>query len=46
MSKRTKINFEIINKGKYKIIPWNILYKTNKRIKEIILRLKRKFNLF
>jgi hypothetical protein len=45
MTKRTKINFETINKGKYEFIPWNRLYKTNKRIKEIISKLRRKFNL-
>lgn len=43
MSKRIKINFETINKGKYEIIPWEKIYKTNKRIKEAIRKLKQKF---
>lgn len=43
MSKRVKINFESINKGKYEIIPWELIYETNKRIKEAMSKLKQKF---
>lgn len=43
MSKRVKVNFESINKGKYEIIPWEKIYETNKCIKEAMRKLKRKF---
>lgn len=43
MSKRVKINFETINKGKYKIIPWVKIHETNKRIKEAMHKLRGKF---
>lgn len=34
MSKRTKINFESINKGKYSIIPLEKIHESNQRIKK------------
>lgn len=34
MSKRVKINFETINKGKYEIIPPEKMEKSRKRIRE------------
>ena len=43
MSKRFKINFQTINKGKYKIIPLENIYQTNKRIKEAMRNLRGKF---
>jgi hypothetical protein len=43
MSKRVKINFETINKGKYEIIPWEKIHETNKRIKEAMRKLRGKF---
>jgi hypothetical protein len=46
MSKRIKINFETINKGKYEIIPPKEIAESNARIKkamnEFIRKLKRK----
>jgi len=46
MSKRIKINFEIINKGKYEIIPPKEIAESNARIKktmkEFVRKLKRK----
>jgi hypothetical protein len=32
--KRTKINFDTINKGKYEVIPKEKVHETNLRIKE------------
>jgi hypothetical protein len=43
MSKRVKVNFESINKGKYEIIPWEKIRETNKGIKEAIRKLRGKF---
>lgn len=43
MSKRVKINFETINKGKYEIIPCEKIHETNKRIKEVMRKLRGKF---
>jgi len=34
MSKRLKVSFESVNKGKYAIIPKASIAETNKRIKE------------
>lgn len=42
MSKRIKINFETINKGRYEIIPWEKIHETNKRIKKALRKLKQK----
>ena len=42
MSKRIKINFETINKGKYEIIPSEKIHETNKRIKKALRKLKQK----
>jgi hypothetical protein len=43
MSKRVKVNFETINKGKYKVIPWEKIHETNKLIKEAMRKLRGKF---
>lgn len=42
ISKRIKINFETINKGKYEIIPSEKIHETNKRIKKALRKLKQK----
>ena len=46
MSKRVKINFETVNKGKYEIIPPEKIAESRKRIAEnmrkFIRKLKRK----
>jgi hypothetical protein len=43
MSKRIKVNFETINKGKYKVIPWEKIHETNKGVKEAMRKLRGKF---
>lgn len=42
MSKRSKVNFESLNEGKYEIIPWEKIHETNKRIKEFFRKFKKK----
>lgn len=42
MSRRSKVNFETLNDGKYEIIPWEKIYETNKRIKKGIRDFKKK----
>ncbi len=43
MSKRVKINFELINKGIYEIIPLEDIHKANRRIKKEMRKIKSKF---
>jgi len=40
MSRRTKINFESINKGNYTIINPKLIAEANKRIKQAIGKLR------
>lgn len=42
MTKRVKVNFETINKGKFENIPNEKICETNKRIKEIMNKFIRK----
>jgi len=42
MSKRVKINFETVNKGKYEIIPPEKIAESRKRIAENMRRFIRK----
>lgn len=44
MSKRIKINFKIINKGKYTIIPLKEIIETNESIKKNMRKIIRKNN--
>jgi hypothetical protein len=44
MSKRTKINFEKINKGNYTVIPAKDIAEVNKRISENMTPVIRDFN--
>lgn len=42
MSKRVKINFETINKGKYEVIPPEKIAETNARIKKAMKEFKKR----
>ena len=42
MAKRTKINFEIINKGKYSIIPPDKIEEVRQRIKKAMRKFRKK----
>jgi hypothetical protein len=42
MSKRVKITFDTINKGKYQVIPLEEIHETNKRVREEMRKLKKK----
>ena len=42
MSKRVKINFETVNKGKYEIIPPEKIAETNARIKKAMKEFKKR----
>jgi hypothetical protein len=44
MSKRIKINFETINKGKYEIIPPQEIAESNARIKKAMKNLIEELN--
>jgi len=44
MSKRVKINFETINKGKYEIIPPDKIAESRERIAENMRKFIRKLN--
>ncbi len=44
MSKRVKISFEIINEGRYTIIPMKDIIETNENIKEVMTKIVRKNN--
>ena len=39
-SKRVKISFDTINKGKYTVIPWKKINETNERIRKHFKQLK------
>jgi len=45
MSKRVKINFETINKGKYEIIPPKLIHETNERIRENMKKIIREYKI-
>jgi hypothetical protein len=43
MSKRIKINFKIVNEGKYSVIPGEEIAAVNKRIREAMLPVVREY---